>query len=102
MSDLTGRTPRAGAAVGVILGSGPPGPPGESPHVGDNGNWWVGQTDTGVPASGGGASDHALLTGRDKADQHPINAITGLTNAIERIPPAAEALTNLELEELLT
>lgn len=25
---------------------------GEAPHVGDNGNWYIGDKDTGVPASG--------------------------------------------------
>lgn len=25
---------------------------GQTPHIGDNGNWWIGQTDTGVPARG--------------------------------------------------
>lgn len=27
---------------------------GISPHIGDNGNWWIGEEDTGVAASGGG------------------------------------------------
>lgn len=31
---------------------GPPGADGESPHIGENGNWWVGDVDTGTPASG--------------------------------------------------
>lgn len=25
---------------------------GETPHIGENGNWWIGDTDTGVPAKG--------------------------------------------------
>ena len=29
---------------------------GLTPHIGDNGNWWIGETDTGVPASGGSSS----------------------------------------------
>lgn len=24
---------------------------GDTPFIGDNGNWWIGETDTGVPAS---------------------------------------------------
>lgn len=24
---------------------------GETPYIGENGNWWIGETDTGVPAS---------------------------------------------------
>ena len=54
-----------------------------------------------VNSGGGGATDHALLTGREKPDQHPIEAVTGLQGAIERIPPAVEPITNSELEELL-
>lgn len=84
-----------------LVGSGPPGPPGEPPYIGENGNWWSGGKDTGVPASAGGVTDHGELTGRDKADQHPIGAVTGLKGALETIPPVAESLTNEELEALL-
>lgn len=52
-------------------------------------------------SGGGGVTDHALLTGRDKPDQHPIGAVAGLRDAINRIPPPVEAITNSELEELL-
>lgn len=41
---------------GPAGGPGPQGQPGTdgiTPHIGDNGNWWVGDTDTGVSASGG-------------------------------------------------
>lgn len=34
----------------------------------------------------GGVSDHRLLTGRDAEDQHPIEAIAGLKDALEQIP----------------
>lgn len=34
----------------------------------------------------GGVSDHRLLTGRDAEDQHPIEAIAGLEDALEQIP----------------
>lgn len=30
------------------------GPAGQTPHIGVNGNWWIGETDTGVPATGSG------------------------------------------------
>lgn len=33
--------------------TGPSGPAGTTPNIGTNGNWWIGTTDTGVPASGG-------------------------------------------------
>lgn len=33
------------------------GDPGNSPYIGENGNWWVGDTDTGIIASGGGGGE---------------------------------------------
>lgn len=33
------------------------GPPGETPYIGANGHWWIGETDTGVPARGEGSGD---------------------------------------------
>lgn len=102
-NELVGRVESAPEIRVELAACGPPGPPGDTPYIGENGNWWIGDTDTGVPASGGGAaSDHAYLTGRDKGDQHPVEAVTGLKSAIARIPPPVEALTNSELEELLT
>lgn len=50
---------------------------------------------------GSGTTDHRLLTGRDAERQHPMSSIDGLTEEIKRIPAPIEALTNLELEELL-
>ncbi|MCL2370643.1 MAG: hypothetical protein FWC80_05400 [Firmicutes bacterium] len=32
--------------------NGLPGLPGQTPHIGGNGNWWIGSTDTGVRAEG--------------------------------------------------
>lgn len=49
----------------------------------------------------GGTSDHRALTNRDADDQHPIKAITGLSDKLNTIPPAAERITNTEIEELL-
>jgi hypothetical protein len=39
--------------VSLIGPAGPAGPSGTTPNIGPNGNWWIGTTDTGVPASGG-------------------------------------------------
>lgn len=50
---------------------------------------------------GSSTTDHRLLTGRDAERQHPMSSIDGLTEEIKRIPAPIEALTNLELEELL-
>ena len=44
---------------------GPAGADGTTPHIGDNGNWWIGAVDTGVTAGGTGSSDssqNAALT----------------------------------------
>ena len=35
---------------------------GETPYIGDNGNWWIGETDTGVPASGSGGGGGTTVT----------------------------------------
>ena len=48
-----------------------------------------------------GTTDHSQLINRDAEDQHSIAAITGLEAKLERIPEPVEALTNLELEEIL-
>lgn len=45
--------------------------------------------------------DHRSLSHRDAENQHPITAIEGLKEVLERIPKPTEALTNAELEELL-
>lgn len=37
----------------MSLGGGGQGSPGVTPHIGSNGNWYIGGTDTGVDASGG-------------------------------------------------
>ncbi len=42
-------------------------------------------------AGGGGTIDHRLLSHRDEADQHPINAITGLEEALASIPVSMTA-----------
>lgn len=49
----------------------------------------------------GGTTDHRALTNRDADDQHPIKAITGLAEKLNTIPPAAERITNTEIEEML-
>lgn len=49
----------------------------------------------------GGTTDHRALTNRDADDQHPIKAITGLIEKLNTIPPAAERITNTEIEEIL-
>jgi hypothetical protein len=36
---------------------------GLTPHIGDNGNWWIGETDTSVKAEGTNGSDGVSITG---------------------------------------
>jgi hypothetical protein len=43
---------------------GEPGKPGTTPHIGANGNWYIGETDTGVKARG----DDYVLTDADKEE----------------------------------
>lgn len=50
----------------------------------------------------GGVSDHRRLTNRNAENQHPISSISGLEQELERISDPVEALTNAELEEILT
>lgn len=40
-----------------IKAQGEPGASGLTPHIGDNGNWWIGTTDTGVKAQGNNGAD---------------------------------------------
>lgn len=54
-----------------------------------------------VPPDPVPGADHRALTHRDAAEQHPITAISGLGEALERIPEPAEALKNYDLEEIL-
>lgn len=73
---------------------------------GDLGLWARGKLLSAVPIAGGGGgeggtADHRLLTHRDAERQHPIEAIDGLEKELKKIPAPVEALTNLELEELL-
>lgn len=55
--------------------------------------------------SGGGSSaagmDHALTINRDAADSHPISAITQLDESLSGKVSASDALTNMDLLDLL-
>lgn len=69
----------------------------------ETGTWWVWNAesgayeDTGISYgtgdSGGGVTDHEKLTSRDKADQHPMSAITGLEDALAGKQPTGTYLT---------
>lgn len=71
---------------------------------GDLGLYAGGKLLSAVPAAGGGeggTSDHRALSHRDAERQHPIKAIDGLSEELNRIPEPVEALTNEDLEDLL-
>ena len=67
---VDGQTPTIGDNGNWWIGQTDTGVPasgqnGLTPHIGDNGNWWIGQTDTGVPATsyiGGGNSDVPIIS----------------------------------------
>lgn len=50
------------------------------------------------PSPSEGTTDHRLLTHRDDLDQHPIEAISGLSKQVERIP---EVMTAEEMRNIL-
>lgn len=68
----------------------------------ETGTWWVWDAESGAYAdtgisygtgAGGGVTDHDKLTGRDKTDQHPMSAITGLADALAGKQPTGAYLT---------
>ena len=79
------------------------------PVPGNKGYWMLWDTDSGayvesdlpLPAVGGGTggtSDHSALYNRDKADQHPMSAVTGLVEALEGKQPTGHYLTQDNLQ----
>lgn len=80
-ANLTGPTGATGATgpqgpkgdTGVTGPQGPKGTDGITPHIGDNGNWYLGATDTGKPSRGatgakGDPGDDYVLTSADKSE----------------------------------
>lgn len=55
--------------TGAAGATGPAGADGISPHIGSNGNWYLGETDTGKPSRG--ETGPAGADGRDGADGQP-------------------------------
>ena len=52
--------PGSQGSTGLPGSQGADGVDGKTPYVGDNGNWWIGETDSGVSASGANASQIPL------------------------------------------
>lgn len=55
--------------------TGAAGKDGTTPHIGENGNWWIGNTDTGVSAGGSGASGVYVLSDGESLDNVPESAV---------------------------
>ncbi len=73
--------------IGVPGPQGEPGPkgdPGDTPYIGENGNWWIGGTDTGVAVAGssGGSVDLSQYAKLDKPHfKNGILCCSGATDA---------------------
>ena len=61
------------------------GEPGITPHIGQNGNWFIGDTDTGVPASGGGGGGGGVSFTTDET-LYLKNGVLGV-NTAEQVEP---------------
>ena len=64
---------------------------GTTPHIGENGNWFIGESDTGVSASGGTTS----ITVDDKLNKESTNPIQNKTvaEAVDRLSETINTLT---------
>ncbi len=66
---------------------GPKGDPGDTPFIGDNGNWWIGDTDTGVSAVGSGGGGAVLKITFESAFSGQPYTVTGGGEVYEGIVP---------------
>jgi len=72
-------------ANGINGADGAPGKDGEdglTPFIGENGNWWIGETDTGVPASGGSSGDGTPGVGIASVTQTTTSTEDGGENVV--------------------
>lgn len=61
-----------------------PGPAGTTPHIGTNGNWWIGDTDTGILAEGtNGAPGAPGEDGEDGKSAYQIALDNGYTGTVQ-------------------
>lgn len=74
-----------------LVGSGPAGPPGDTPYIGTDENWWIGGENTGVKARG---TTPEIKNGSWWIGGEDTGVSVSGCAALERI-------TNSELEELL-
>lgn len=79
-------------ATGDTGAAGKDGVNGLTPHIGENGNWWIGDTDTGVLAKGvkgdtgakgaDGVSPTATVTQTDDGAEFTVTDVNGTTTAV--------------------
>jgi len=73
-----------GNTYDFVAPAGPAGANGVTPHIGSNGNWWIGETDTGVISHGFSGSYNDLTnkptipSAYTHPESHPASMITGL------------------------
>lgn len=67
---------------------------GLTPSIGDNGNWWIGNTDTGVPATAGGQEQEAVVLEELTA--------TGFATATVLSPVILPATLDLQVGQVYT
>lgn len=60
---------------------------GDAPYIGDNGNWWVGDEDTGVAASGGGSGGALIQADWGENDARKPAFVKGKTHWVEVVSP---------------
>lgn len=65
---VNGIAPDAQGNVEVPAGKGEKGDPGITPHIGENGNWYIGDTDTGVAADGSNSATVTAVSVTESAD----------------------------------
>ena len=71
---------------------------GITPHIGDNGNWYIGSTDTGKPSRGAAGAPGAPGTpGKDGADGHTPVKGTDYWTASDKAEVVAEAAAAIDL-----
>ena len=83
----------------LTIKNGSKGSPGTTPHIGENGNWWIGETDTGVSAGGSGGTGGIPLPETASAGQFIMvsavdeNGVVVATEAVDAPTlPAAEGV----------
>lgn len=79
--------------------TGSTGEPGTTPHIGENGNWYIGDTDTGIPTSGGSGGSGGSYTETDPtvpswAKQPSKPTYTASEVGADAYGSAASALSN--------